>query len=104
MKLIKDKLIEEGHARKRELGENAVGIDEILVGTVEEFQGNERRVIIISTVRCASRSFGFLNDYQRFNVAITRAKELLIVIGNPELLMRDKNWRELIRFARKTNQ
>ena len=31
---------------------------------------------------------------QRFNVAVTRAKALLIVIGNPELLCRDRNWKK----------
>ena len=44
---------------------------------------------------------GFLKDYQRFNVAITRAKELLLVIGDPQLLMKDKNWRELINHTQK---
>lgn len=37
--------------------------------------------------------------FQRFNVAITRAKALLIVIGNPNILQHDDSWREFIKFC-----
>ncbi|XP_023243867.1 RNA helicase Mov10l1-like isoform X2 [Centruroides sculpturatus] len=75
------------------------------VGSVEEFQGQERLVIIISTVRSskdqlnARRNLGFLTDPKRFNVAITRAQALLIVIGDPYLLCHDKHWRKLISYC-----
>ena len=67
---------------------------EITVGTTEEFQGQERRIIILSTVRSNTdyvhldytAKIGFLKDRKRFNVAITRAQALLIVIGNPNIL------------------
>lgn len=36
--------------------------------------------------------------FQRFNVAVTRAKALLIVVGNPEVLILDPHWRALIKF------
>lgn len=70
------------------------------VGSVEEFQGQERDVIIVSTVR-SHESFveqdviqhlGFLRSPKRFNVTVTRAKSLLIVIGNPHLLSHDEHW------------
>ena len=70
------------------------------VGSVEEFQGQERDVIIVSTVR-SHESFidgdviqhlGFLRSPKRFNVTVTRAKSLLIVIGNPHLLTNDEHW------------
>jgi helicase MOV-10 len=78
----------------------AKGFETVKVGSVEEFQGQERRIIIISTVRSNSAflatdrdyNLGFLDNPKRFNVAITRAKALLIVIGNPKLLSRDKYW------------
>uniref|UniRef100_A0A3B4A7D2 RNA helicase n=1 Tax=Periophthalmus magnuspinnatus TaxID=409849 RepID=A0A3B4A7D2_9GOBI len=56
------------------------------VGTLEEFQGQERRVILVSTVRIS-----FLND-KWFNVAVNRAKALLIVVGNPEMSNSHSAW------------
>ncbi|KAJ9574743.1 hypothetical protein L9F63_008113, partial [Diploptera punctata] len=64
--------------------------ENIEVGTTETFQGREKRVIIISTVR---------GDEKRFNVAVTRARSLLIVVGNPFLLETDENWGEFISFT-----
>ncbi len=72
----------------------------IKVGSVEEFQGQERRVVLVSTVRSSvdhldfdkKHRLGFLANPKRFNVALTRAKALLIVVGNPDVLYRDPNW------------
>ncbi|XP_071540625.1 uncharacterized protein armi isoform X2 [Panulirus ornatus] len=84
------------------------GIQEgIKVGSVEEFQGQERCVIIISTVRSSSdmlevdvhHSLGFVKCPKRFNVAVTRAQALLVVVGNPVLLCLDNCWREFIKFC-----
>ena len=78
-------------------------------GSVETFQGQERRVIIISTVRSENEllshdrkySLGFVANEKRFNVAVTRAKALLIVVGNPCVLATDKkNWLPLLRFCK----
>jgi superfamily I DNA and/or RNA helicase len=73
----------------RRLGLGAVG-----VGTVENYQGAEMRVTILNCVRSRSRFLewdrkkgrGVVGERRRFNVAITRAKELLIIVGNPDLL------------------
>ncbi|CAN0181281.1 unnamed protein product [Lampetra planeri] len=83
-------------------------IHELKVGSVEEFQGQERTAIIISTVR-SDMSFlsfdekfglGFLRNPKRFNVALTRAKALLVVIGNPVTLSKDPNWESFINYCR----
>ncbi|CAG9789159.1 unnamed protein product [Diatraea saccharalis] len=75
--------------------------DKIQVGTVEAFQGKEKRVILVSTVRAncklldydAKYGLGFLVDDKRFNVALTRAKAKIIIVGNPACLTRDVKWR-----------
>lgn len=80
---------------------NAQGRDDIQVGTTEAFQGGERRIIIISTVRAQSDlllydkkyDLGFVKHERRFNVAITRAQAKLIIVGNPHVLAYDdKCW------------
>ena len=69
-------------------------IFDIKVGSVEQFQGQEREVIIISTVRSTVKHdefdrvhyLGFLSNPKRFNVAITRARSLLVIVGNPHII------------------
>eukprot|EP00124_Ichthyophonus_hoferi_P002322 Ihof_evm3s153 gene=Ihof_evmTU3s153 len=82
-------------------------IIDVTVGSVEEFQGSERKVIILCTVRSKLdyietdlvHNIGFLGNPRRFNVAISRAQSLLVVIGNPIVLQHDKYWSQLITFA-----
>ncbi|XP_035988416.1 RNA helicase Mov10l1 isoform X3 [Fundulus heteroclitus] len=84
-----------------------VGLSDIKVGSVEEFQGQEFLVIILSTVRSndsvgsddLQNSLGFLSNPKRFNVAITRSKALLITIGNPHVLIRDPCFRALLLYC-----
>ncbi|XP_055108827.2 RNA helicase Mov10l1 isoform X1 [Symphalangus syndactylus] len=83
-----------------------VDLMDIKVGSVEEFQGQEYLVIIISTVRSNEDRFeddryflGFLSNSKRFNVAITRAKALLIVLGNPHVLVRDPCFGALLEYS-----
>ncbi|KAH7522288.1 hypothetical protein FEM48_Zijuj07G0122400 [Ziziphus jujuba var. spinosa] len=76
----------------------------IKVGSVEQFQGQEKQVIIISTVRSTikhnefdrNHCLGFLSNSRRFNVAITRAISLLIIIGNPHIISMDPYWNKLL--------
>lgn len=68
----------------------------ITVGTVDGFQGQERDVIVISLVRDnADGSIGFLRDLRRMNVAMTRARMKLIIVGNSHTLSRHRFYREL---------
>lgn len=97
--------------------------DGITIGTAESLQGQERTIIIISTVRsngnlgpfaadervivllnvyiififnkCIYLIFCFLCFFQRLNVMTTRAKRLLIIVGDANTLCLDKNWAEL---------
>jgi len=87
------------------------GLEEIKVASVEEFQGQERTAIFISTVRSsenflkfdALHQLGFLNNEKRFNVALTRAQALMVIVGNPYLLCKDKGWLQLIEFCLENN-
>ena len=62
------------------------GLGEVMVGSTEEFQGQERRIIIVSTVRSTPQyvntdkqyKLGFLQNPKRFNVAITRWGQVLL--------------------------
>lgn len=83
----------------------------IKVGSVEEFQGQERDVIIISAVRSDSKhlsfdakhNLGFLTDPKRFNVAVTRAKALLVIIGNPNILGLNYYWEKILEYCIEKN-
>ena len=70
------------------------GDSDIEINTVDAYQGREKDIIIISTVR--TNNLGFLRDYRRMNVAITRAKHFLFVVGNKNCLSKDPNWNALI--------
>jgi superfamily I DNA and/or RNA helicase len=64
------------------------------VMTVDSFQGSECDVVILSFVRSNSRgSVGFVKGYQRLNVALTRAKHLLICVGCAETLRTEQDWK-----------
>lgn len=77
------------------------------VGTVEEFQGQEFNVILLSTVRSDENlrnydlkyKLGFISNPRRVNVAITRAQALMIIVGNPQLLCQDPHWRSVIKYC-----
>ena len=74
---------------------------QISVGTVDGFQGQERDVIVISLVRDNDAgNIGFLRDLRRMNVAITRARMKLIVIGNVQTLSRHRFYRALAEHIR----
>ncbi|KIO28302.1 hypothetical protein M407DRAFT_22509 [Tulasnella calospora MUT 4182] len=81
-----------------------VDFPNVKVGTTEEFQGDERRAIIVSTVRSSlnfvefdlRHTLGFVSNPRRFNVAMTRAKAVLIVVGDPDVLGLDPVWRQFL--------
>ena len=78
------------------------------VGTTEQFQGRESRVILLTTVRSRQENefpqdlkfaLGFVGNEKRSNVALSRARSALVVVGNLRLLSADRHWHQIIRLA-----
>ena len=74
-------------AHKLEQGGAGAGV---LVSTVDAFQGGERDIIIISCAR--SKGVGFTANSERLNVALTRARHHLVIIGNAQALGTNRTW------------
>ncbi|CAH1429552.1 unnamed protein product [Lactuca virosa] len=95
---------------------NAFGseiMEEMELNTVDGFQGREVDILVVSTVRAAgppsgtketnSKSIGFVADVRRMNVALTRAKHSLWILGNVRTLQTNKNWGALVNDANERN-
>ncbi|KAI9094788.1 hypothetical protein K1719_026594 [Acacia pycnantha] len=76
---------------------------DIYINTVDAFQGQERDVIIMSCVRASSHGVGFVADIRRMNVALTRARRALWVMGNANALVQSDDWGALIADAKSRN-
>lgn len=76
----------------------------ITVNTVDGFQGQERDVILISLVRANEEGqIGFLNDLRRMNVAITRARMKLIILGDASTLTKHAFYKKLYEYIQGLN-
>lgn len=72
----------------------------ITINTIDAFQGQEREVIYLSMVRSNDRSeIGFLSDYRRMNVAMTRAQKKLVIVGDSATLGGDKFYQQFLDYC-----
>lgn len=74
----------------------------IEISSVDAYQGRQKEIVLISTVR-ANRSLrlGFVSDWRRFNVALTRAKRLVVVVGHAPTLAADPHiWRPFLSWVK----
>lgn len=87
---------------------NEYGFWDVNIGPLEAFQGLEKRVVIIATTRTRGKRFieedvqrglGLIHQPRKMNVALTRAKEALIVLGSASALREDGHWREFLAFC-----
>jgi superfamily I DNA and/or RNA helicase len=75
------------------------------ISTIDSFQGREKHTILLSLVRSnTDGEIGFLKDYRRMNVAITRAKEKLIIVGDSSTIGNDRFYSELITYVEKNGE
>lgn len=78
----------------------AFEIKAVQVSTVDAFQGAEKEIIVLSCVR--TRQMGFIDSEKRMNVALTRAKRHLLIVGNLACLSKNRLWGRVIHHCKGT--
>ena len=74
--------------------------ENIEVRSVDGYQGREKVLIVFSAVRSNRLGrVGFLKDWRRLNVALTRARNGIIVVGDAQTLRYERNWRAFISWC-----
>lgn len=95
VQLIKNLIAQD--ATIRSLLEKNISIE---VKSVDGYQGRERDVVILSAVRSNHKQqLGFVKDWRRLNVALTRARNALVVVGDLETLKGDPHWAALAKWC-----
>lgn len=78
----------------------AFEIKAVQVSTVDAFQGAEKEIVVLSCVR--TRQMGFIDSEKRMNVALTRAKRHLLIVGNLACLSKNRLWGRVIHHCKGT--
>jgi len=73
--------------------------DSVTVDTVDRFQGSSKEVIIVSFVATGDLDGPIFEDYRRINVALTRAKKSLVLVGDATALSTDETYAEMVAWA-----
>lgn len=81
----------------RELG---VPIEKIEVGTPEKFQGEEKSIVLISTVKNNSSTIEFISDMRRIAVMLSRAQRLMCIFADAETLKKNDTWKDILSHAK----
>jgi superfamily I DNA and/or RNA helicase len=85
---------------KWQTGAAKTDVQALEIASVDAFQGREKELIIFSAVRSNKRrNVGFLADWRRLNVMITRARRGLIIVGDTGTLRSDKTWQRWLSWA-----
>jgi superfamily I DNA and/or RNA helicase len=96
IRLLREQL--KGYAEIAALG------DRVAVNTIDSFQGQERDIVYISMARSNPRGeIGFLADVRRMNVAMTRAKQKLVIVGDSSTLGQAVFYKDFIAYAESVN-
>ena len=93
--LLEDGLLEEKDAGPFDDKEKVRMGDMLRVATIDNFQGDEAKIVILSTVRSGGGT-GFLRTHNRINVACSRARDGFYIIGNSSTLQTVPAWRHII--------
>ncbi|NWI11258.1 ZGRF1 protein, partial [Crypturellus soui] len=80
------------------LHSEALEIKAVQVSTVDAFQGAEKEIVVLSCVR--TRQVGFIDSEKRMNVALTRAKRHLLIVGNLACLTKNSLWGRVINHCK----
>jgi DNA replication ATP-dependent helicase Dna2 len=74
--------------------------DSVAVDTVDRFQGSSKEVIVVSFVATGGLDGPIFEDYRRVNVALTRAKKALVLVGDAAALSTDDTYARMVEWAR----
>jgi regulator of nonsense transcripts 1 len=79
-------------------------VGDVQIDTVDAFQGHEKDLVIFGCVRANDeRAIGFLADEARMNVALTRARFGLIVVGTAAVFAKNKQWAAFVEYCQSLN-
>ncbi|WP_137683105.1 AAA domain-containing protein [Haloarcula mannanilytica] len=85
---------------RAQVAEISKRLPDVTVDTVDRFQGSSKEVIVISFVATGTLDSPIFEDYRRINVALTRAKKALVLVGDADALATDEVYGRMVEWAR----